>query len=67
MEKQRKKVVLATMAMLSGFGAFAEGKGTAGINEATQMVTFYLDPATHSLSTPSELWSVSSKLQPFFH
>ena len=46
MEKQRKKVVLAAMAMLSGFGVFAQGNGTAGITEATQMVTSYFDPAT---------------------
>ena len=44
--KQRKKVLLATMILLSGIGAFAQGNGTAGINEATQMVTSYFDPAT---------------------
>ncbi|HSD06379.1 DUF4134 domain-containing protein [Flavobacterium sp.] len=46
MEKQRKKVLLAIMVMLSGFGAFAQGDGSAGITEATQMVTSYFDPAT---------------------
>ncbi len=46
MEKQRKKVFLAVVAMLSGIGAFAQGNGSAGINEATQMVTSYFDPAT---------------------
>lgn len=46
MEKQRKKVMLAAVAMLSGIGAFAQGNGTAGINEATQMVTSYFEPAT---------------------
>lgn len=46
MEKQRKKIVPAVVAMLAGFGAFAQGNGTAGINEATQMVTSYFDPAT---------------------
>ena len=46
MEKQRKKVLLATVAMLSGIGVFAQGNGSAGINEATQMVTSYFDPAT---------------------
>ena len=46
MEKQRKKVLLAAVAMLSGIGAFAQGIGSAGINEATQMVTSYFDPAT---------------------
>ena len=46
MEKQRKKVLLAAVAMLSGIGAFALGNCTSGINEATQMVTSYFDPAT---------------------
>ncbi|MGV8964030.1 MAG: DUF4134 domain-containing protein [Candidatus Saccharimonadaceae bacterium] len=46
MKKQRKKVLLAVVATLSGIGAFAQGNGTAGINEATQMVTSYFDPAT---------------------
>ncbi len=46
MEKQRKKVLLAAVAMLSGIGTFAQGNGSAGINEATQMVTSYFDPAT---------------------
>jgi hypothetical protein len=46
MEKQRKNVLLATMAMLAGIGAQGQGNGTAGITEATQMVTSYFDPAT---------------------
>ena len=46
MKKQRKKVLLAAVALLSGIGAFAQGNGTAGITEATQMVTSYFDPAT---------------------
>ena len=46
MKKQRKKVLLAATLMLSGIGAFAQGNGTAGITEATQMVTSYFDPAT---------------------
>lgn len=46
MEKQRKKVMLAVIVLLTGFGAFAQGDGTAGITEATQMVTSYFDPAT---------------------
>ena len=46
MKKQRKKVLMAVGAMLSGIGDFAQGNGTAGINEATQMVTSYFDPAT---------------------
>jgi hypothetical protein len=46
MEKQRKKVLLATVVMFTGLGALAQGNGTAGITEATQMVTSYFDPAT---------------------
>ena len=46
MEKQRKKVLLSAMVMLTGMGAMAQGGGSAGIAEATQMVTSYFDPAT---------------------
>nr|WP_288834392.1 DUF4134 domain-containing protein [uncultured Flavobacterium sp.] len=46
MGKQRKKLWLSAVAMLSAFGAMAQGNGSAGINEATQMVTSYFDPAT---------------------
>lgn len=46
MEKQRKKALLAIVLMLTGMGASAQGNGTAGITEATQMVTSYFDPAT---------------------
>lgn len=46
MEKQRKKLLLSGFVLLSVSGVFAQGNGTAGINEATQMVTSYFDPAT---------------------
>lgn len=46
MEKQRKKILLPTLAILTGLGTMAQGNGTAGITEATQMVTSYFDPAT---------------------
>ncbi|OUD37743.1 DUF4134 domain-containing protein [Flavobacterium sp. FPG59] len=46
MEKQRKKVLLSAMVMVTGLGAMAQGDGSAGITEATQMVTSYFDPAT---------------------
>lgn len=46
MEKQRKKILLAAMVMLTGLSAMAQGDGSAGITEATQMVTSYFDPAT---------------------
>ncbi|MFP3596883.1 DUF4134 domain-containing protein [Pedobacter sp. ASV2] len=46
MEKQRKKLILAGLIVLSVSGVFAQGNGSAGITEATQMVTSYFDPAT---------------------
>lgn len=46
MEKQSKKVLLTGVALLSACGVFAQGNGSAGIQEATQMVTSYFDPAT---------------------
>ncbi|MBX3257157.1 MAG: DUF4134 domain-containing protein [Chitinophagaceae bacterium] len=46
MERQSKKVLLTGIALLSAFGVFAQGNGNAGIQEATQMVTGYFDPAT---------------------
>lgn len=46
MLKERKKVLLAGMLFVSAFAVFAQGDGSAGINEATQMVTSYFDPAT---------------------
>lgn len=45
MENQRKKVLLTFTLFLSAMGAFAQGNGSAGINEATQMVTSYFEPA----------------------
>lgn len=49
MEKQRKRILLTALAVLSGISAMAqvtEGNGLAGINEASNMVTSYFDPAT---------------------
>lgn len=46
MEKQRNKILLAAMLMLSATSVLAQGNGSAGITEATQMVTSYFDPAT---------------------
>jgi hypothetical protein len=46
MEKQTKKILPAAITMLTGFSVMAQGNGTAGITEATQMVTSYFDPAT---------------------
>ncbi|MXS71611.1 DUF4134 domain-containing protein [Flavobacteriaceae bacterium W22] len=46
MEKQRKKLLCALLAILLSPNAFSQGNGSAGINEATQMVTSYFEPAT---------------------
>ncbi len=46
MEKQRKKILPAAVVLLSSLKLSAQGNGTAGITEATQMVTSYFDPAT---------------------
>lgn len=46
MERQSKKLLFSGMLILAAAGAFAQGDGSAGIEEATQMVTSYFDPAT---------------------
>jgi len=46
MEKQRKKLLISALALLMSINLSAQGNGTAGINEATQMVTSYFEPAT---------------------
>lgn len=46
MEKQRKKILLTAAIVLTTVGVFAQGNGQGGIQEATQMVTSYFDPAT---------------------
>jgi hypothetical protein len=46
-KKSNLKFFFSTVALLAtAFGAMAQGNGTAGITEATQMVTSYFDPAT---------------------
>ena len=42
----KKKVIFAAAFLLLAAGAFAQGNGIAGINEATSMVTSYFDPGT---------------------
>lgn len=46
MEKQRKKILISAFAVIMSISLYAQGNGTAGINEATQMVTSYFEPAT---------------------
>lgn len=42
----KKRFIFSAALLLTTFGAFAQGDGSAGITEATQMVTGYFDPAT---------------------
>lgn len=45
--KNQSRKILFTAALLPAVSvAFAQGDGSAGITEATQMVTSYFDPAT---------------------
>lgn len=44
--KMKKKIFLSVAIVLAATSAFAQGNGTAGITEATNMVTSYFDPAT---------------------
>ncbi len=46
MEKSRKKNLLVGTLLATYGNLYAQGNGSAGINEATQMVTSYFDPAT---------------------
>lgn len=46
MKKQRDKILILGLVLLSVTSTFAQGNGAAGISEATQMVTSYFDPAT---------------------
>ncbi|MBA5793471.1 DUF4134 domain-containing protein [Flavobacterium sp. xlx-214] len=46
MKKQRKMQAALVVFMFATLTTFGQGNGSAGINEATQMVTSYFDPAT---------------------
>lgn len=41
-----KKKITMLLLMATAIGAYAQGNGMAGINEATKMVTSYFDPGT---------------------
>lgn len=43
---KRKRITLTLWLMLMSWSIHAQGNGSAGITEATQMVTSYFDPAT---------------------
>ncbi|MDR2968101.1 MAG: DUF4134 domain-containing protein [Tannerellaceae bacterium] len=42
----KKRLFLSVAFIMAAIGAFAQGNGSAGITEATTMVTSYFDPAT---------------------
>ena len=42
----KKKVLFAAAFMLATVGAYAQGNRSAGITEATNMVTSYFEPGT---------------------
>src|SRR6218665_2119518 len=45
MRNQSRKLLFTAALLLTVSGAFAQGDGSAGITEATQMVTSYFAPA----------------------
>lgn len=42
----KKKITMLFLMAITAVGAYAQGNGMAGINEATKMVTSYFDPGT---------------------
>ena len=44
--RTKKITLMMLLLMIATIGADAQGNGIAGINEATKMVTSYLDPGT---------------------
>ncbi|RKT01794.1 uncharacterized protein DUF4134 [Chryseobacterium defluvii] len=46
MDKNKRKLMLLGLALFISGSVMAQGNGAAGIQEATQMVTSYFDPAT---------------------
>ncbi|MBF6643937.1 MULTISPECIES: DUF4134 domain-containing protein [Chryseobacterium] len=46
MKQTIAKPLLSAALLISSLLLYAQGNGTAGINEATQMVTSYFEPAT---------------------
>lgn len=46
MKEQREKLLVLGLTFIAVTGFLGQGNGSAGINEATQMVTSYFEPAT---------------------
>lgn len=43
---KKKRLIMMLAAVAAASAAMAQGNGSAGITEATQMVTSYFDPGT---------------------
>lgn len=43
---KKKRLIMMLVVLAAASAAMAQGNGTAGIQEATQMVTSYFDPGT---------------------
>ena len=43
---KKRFLLMSLLVVATALGAFAQGNGMAGINEATKMVTSYFDPGT---------------------
>ncbi|MDY3267627.1 MAG: conjugal transfer protein TraE, partial [Phocaeicola sp.] len=41
----KRRILFSVLCVLAAAGAFAQGQGLAGINEATSLMTSYFDPA----------------------
>ena len=46
---KKKIMMLLFLLTATAIGAYAQGNGIAGINEATKMVTSYFDPGTNHI------------------
>ena len=46
MNNKKQIMMLLSLLTATAVGAYAQGNGMAGINEATKMVTSYFDPGT---------------------
>ena len=42
----KKKIILSAALLAAVVSAYAQGNGQAGINEATNLITGYIDPGT---------------------
>ena len=52
----KRHFLIAAVLLLSAYSAFAQGNGLSGINQATNMVTSYFDPAAPDTSKTAASW-----------